>query len=162
MNVCNTCIRVEIWSAKTYTKRTYIINPCSRVLSEKLSVSFTKLVLLIWSLQQIKEYQLASKQLQFVLIYYIRIITDISLIISEIIISLQILNGKKYINLSKQQPTIAEFFILKYAYITRTCIWSRNIGWLLQIYSSVRFHFWSRNNIEAFPLAQRLKFCYQL
>ena len=111
-------------------------------------------MLIIWSPQQIKIYQLASQQLQFVLIYYIRIITDISLIISEIIISLKILNRKKYIHFSKERPTFAEFFILKYAYITSACNWSRNIGWLLHNYSSVRVHFWSRNNIEAFPLAQ--------
>ena len=34
------------------------------------------------------------------------------------------------------------------------------ISWLLYTYSSVRVHFWSRNNIGTFPVAQHLKFCY--
>jgi len=34
------------------------------------------------------------------------------------------------------------------------------ISWLLYTYCSVTVHFWSRNNIEAFPVAKYLQFCY--
>ena len=39
---------------------------------------------------------------------------------------------------------------------------TNKVSWRLHTYSSVRVHFCSRKNIEAFPLAQHLKFCYHL
>ena len=106
--------------------------------------------------------RLASKQLRFILIYYTRIIADLSLVIREIIISSQMLKCKNYINFTKLELKKHQIFSLNIHILHARVAGSSKISWMLLTYSSVRVHFYSRNNITTFHLAQHLKFCYHL
>jgi hypothetical protein len=93
---------------------------------------------------------LVSKQLHFRLIYYTRIITNI---VSNIIISSENFKKQKLLKFYKTiSPNNSAFSSLNMNNLFTSVGGSSKISCLLHTYSSVTFHFWSRNNIKPFLL----------
>ena len=99
--------------------------------------------------------------MHFALLHYTHSITDISLIICINKYFVTNFYIENYANFTKQEPKISEFFFSINMHILHARVAGlSNISWRLHTYCSVTVHFWIRHNIEAFPLAQHLKFCY--